>query len=302
MEQNHEIPNEAAYEKSTPADGEAVTEEVDNPEDSLYGDEDFHDTSTSPIVERHEDRPDAFDYEHFMLHSALGSYSGIGMRRSSTRRARASSLSSESSVETTKPRNSIGEKPGGPALGEDNMANGGHGRQNSIESVSTVNTYATAIEGKESEASEASDSVQEEPAPRQKVEFPRNRADRIRPEPRARNSFRNRKHITSAQKGWPNSPTPKTSPVEEPTSAQASDVLRYLSSLAPKEGRAHLEALTLGEKDKEMVERLVNSLSKLCSHMHTLGLEGSKYEARVFRRKLDAARRILDGEMNGEAF
>ena len=302
VEQNHEIPNEAAYEEPIPADGEAMTEEVDNPEDSLYGDEDFHDTSTSPIVERHEDRPDAFDYEHFMLHSALGSYSGIGMRRSSTRRARASSLSSESSVETTKPRNSIGEKPVEPALVVDNMANGGHGRQNSIESVSTVNTYATAIEGKESEASEASDSVQEEPAPRQKVEFPRNRADRIRPEPRARNSFRNRKHITSAQKGWPNSPTPKTSPVEEPTSAQAPDVLRYLSSLASKEGGAHLEALTLGEKDKEMVERLVNSLSKLCSHMHTLGPEGSKYEARVFRRKLDAARRILDGEMNGEAF
>ena len=302
VEQNNGIPNEAAYEEPTPADGEAVTAEIDNPEDSLYGDEDYHDTSTSPIVERHEDRPDAFDYEHFMLHSALGSYSGIGMRRSSTRKARASSLSSESSVETTKPRNSIGEKPLEPALGEDNMTNGGHGRQNSIESVSTVNTYATAVEGKESEASEASDSVQEEPAPRQKVEFPRNRADRIRPEPRARGSFRNRKHITSAQRGWPNSPTPKTSPVEEPTSVQAPDVLGYLASLAPKEERAHAEPLTLGEKDKEMVERVVKSLSKLCSHMHTLGPEGSKYEARVFRRKLDAARRILDGEMNGEAF
>lgn len=302
VEQNHEIPSEAAYEEPTQADEEAMTAEVDNPEDSLYGDEDYHDTSTSPIVERHEDRPDAFDYEHFMLHSALGSYSGIGMRRSSTRRDRASSLSSGSSVETTKPRNSTGENPVEPALVEDNMANGGHGRQNSIESVSTVNTFATAAEDKESEASEVSDTIQEEPAPRQKVEFPRNRADRIRPEPRARNSFRNRKHITSAQKGWPNGASPKTSPVEKPTSVQALDVLGYLSLLAPKEEGAQPEPLTLGEKDKEMVERVVQSLSKLCSHMHTLGPEGSKYEARVFRRKLDAARRILDGEMNGEAF
>ncbi len=302
VEQNHEIPSEAAYEEPTPADEKAMTAEVDNLEDSLYGDEDYHDTRTSPIVERHEDRPDAFDYEHFMLHSALGSYSGIGMRRSSTRKDRASSLSSGSSVETTKPRNSIGEKPMEPALVEDNMANGGHGRQNSIESVSTVNTFATAAEDKESEASQVSNAVQREPALRQKIEFPRNRADRIRPEPRARNSFRNRKHITSAQKGWPNGATPKTSPVEKPTSVQALDVLIYLSSLAPKEEGAQSEPLTLSEKDKEMVERLVKSLSKLCSHMHTLGPEGSKYEARVFRRKLDAARRILDGEMNGEAF
>ena len=302
VESKHEIPSEAAYEESTPADEEAMIAEVDNPEDSLYGDEDYHDTSTSPIVERHEDRPDAFDYEHFMLHSALGSYSGIGMRRSSTRRDRASSLSSESSVETTKPRNSTGETPVEPALVEDDMANGGHGRQNSVESVSTVNTFATAVEDKESEASEVSDTVQEEPAPRQKVEFPRNRTDRIRPEPRARNSFRNRKHITSAQKGWPNGASPKTSPVEKPTSVQTLDVLGYLSSLAPKKEGAQPELLTLGEKDKEMVERVVQSLSKLCSHMHTLGPEGSKYEARVFRRKLDAARRILDGEMNGEAF
>ena len=302
VEQDHDIPSEVTYEEPTPADEEAMTAEVDNPEDSLYGDEDYHDTSTSPIVERHEDRPDAFDYEHFMLHSALGSYSGIGIRRSSTRRDRNSSLSSGSSVETTKPRNSTGERPAESALVEDNMANGGHGRQNSIESVSTVNTFATAVEDKESEASEVSDAVQEEPAPRQKVEFPRNRADRIRPEPRARNSFRNRKHITSAQKGWPNGATPKTSPVEKPTSVQALDVLEYLSSLAPKEEGAQPEAPTLGEKDKEMVERVVQSLSKLCSHMHTLGPEGSKYEARVFRRKLDAARRILDGEMNGEAF
>ena len=275
--------------------------------DSLYGDDDYHETTTSSIVERHEDRPDAFDYEHFILHSAMGSYSGVGMRRSSSRRKRASSLSSESSVETTKPRNSIGERPGNLAVQGENTANGAngtngtHGRQNSVDSVSTVNTFATAIEGKDS-----SDDMPDEPAPRQKVEFPKNRTDRVRPEPRSRNSFRNRKHITSAQKGYPNGATvklpPMTPPVEKPAPVQPPELLSYLSSMAPKEGNAPMGPLELGDRDKELVERLVKSLSKLCGHMHTLGPEGSKYEARVFRRKLDAARRILDGEMNGEAF
>ena len=283
---------------------EPLLMDAEGQEDSLYGDDDYHETSTSPIVERHEDRPDAFDYEHFMLHSAMGSYSGVGIRRSSSRRKRSSSLSSESSVETTKPRNSIGERPADLSPQGENLANGTnatHGRQNSVDSISTVNTFATAIEGKES-----SDDVPNEPAPRQKVDFPKNRADRIRPEPRSRNSFRNRKHITSAQKGYPNgtitkSP-PASPPVEKPAPAQMPELLSYLSSMVPRDGDASTGPLELGDRDKELVERLVKSLSKLCGHMHTLGPEGSKYEARVFRRKLDAARRILDGEMNGEAF
>ena len=302
VKQHHDMPDRATVEEPAPADKEPKPAEDNDLEDSLYGDDDFHETRTSPIVERHEDRPDAFDYEHFMLHSALGSYSGIGMRRSSSRRDRANSLSSESSVETTKPRNSIGEKPAELGSINGHTATGGHGRQNSIESTTTDNTFTTAIEDKESDVSEASDTIQEEPAPRQKIGLPKNRADRIRPESRSRNSFRNRKHITSAQRGWPNGASPKTSPVEKPAPSQPPDVLTYLSSLAPRVEGAQPGTLALAEKDNEMVERVVRSLSKLCSHMHTLGPEGSKYEARVFRRKLDAARRILDGEMNGEAF
>ena len=292
-EHNRELVNEPL---TTEAEAEAV-------DDSLFGDDEYHEATTSPIIERHEDRPDAFDYEHFILSSALGSYSGVGLRRSSSMRKRASSLSSESSTETTKPRNSIGEKPETSAQNSEIVAHGAHGRQNSVESVSTVNTYATAIEGNGKEP----DEVQEEPEPtlRQKVEFPRNRADRIRPEPRSRNSFRNRKHITSAQKGFTNgaSPkSPKSPPVEKPAPLQPPDILTYLSFIALREEGTKLETLSLGDRDKELMERLVASLAKLCGHMHSLGPEGSKYEARVFRRKLDAARRILDGEMNGEAF
>lgn len=87
-----------------------------------------------PIAEtmRHEDRLDAFDYEHFILHSALGNYSNI--------RTRPQSYSSTESTETTRPPNDF-ETNGLPVNG------GHHGRKNSVDSISTSATFATATEG-----------------------------------------------------------------------------------------------------------------------------------------------------------
>ena len=69
----------------------------------------------------HEEREDAFDYEHFILHSALGNYS---------RQLRRASNSSRESTVTTRPARSMR-----------------HSRANSAMSVSTVATFATAMEG-----------------------------------------------------------------------------------------------------------------------------------------------------------
>lgn len=66
----------------------------------------------------HEEREDAFDYEHFILHSALGNYS------------RQIRPPSQASVETTRPPRSVR-----------------HSRNNSTMSNSTVATFATATEG-----------------------------------------------------------------------------------------------------------------------------------------------------------
>lgn len=65
----------------------------------------------------HEEREDAFDYEHFILHSALGNYS------QSIRRG------SNASVETTRP------------------VHARHSRANSAASLSSTATFATAAEG-----------------------------------------------------------------------------------------------------------------------------------------------------------
>lgn len=69
----------------------------------------------------HEEREDAFDYEHFILHSALGNY---------TRQMRRASNSSHESTATTRPTHTVQ-----------------HSRADSVMSDSTVATFATATEG-----------------------------------------------------------------------------------------------------------------------------------------------------------
>ena len=265
-------------------------------EDSLFGDQDYHETSTSLAVERHEDRPDAFDYEHFILNSALGTYSGIGVRRSSSKRERAYSQSSECSVETTKPRpTSLDDAPQADA-----PRNSFHARQNSVDSVSTTNTFATANEGTDSDEAD------------EDWTFGRTRAGARIKAPgigegerlpvNGIQKYGSKKHIATAQRGYVNGINRKSPPPEKGASSQPPDLLTVLSTTKPWEEGAPPTKMTLGDRDRELLERLVKSLAKVCSEVQALGPDGSVYEARVFRRKLDAARRVLDGEMNGEAF
>ncbi len=95
----------------------------------------YHDTVQHQIS--HEDREDAFDYEHFFLHSAMGTMS-------LTRRASTESFNSEASVETTR---------GPVANGTSSSAETFHSsqapflsRRNSSNSISTIDTFATAQE------------------------------------------------------------------------------------------------------------------------------------------------------------
>jgi hypothetical protein len=93
----------------------------------------YHDSVQEQIS--HEDREDAFDYEHFFLHSAMGTMS-------MARRASTGSLTSEDSVETTR----------GPVANETNSSEFNHvqptilARRNSSNSISTIDTFATAQE------------------------------------------------------------------------------------------------------------------------------------------------------------
>lgn len=143
LENNHEpeiqqVLQNGVYEK-TAADVEDVeaSDDVDEYYDGVSENVTYESDSSiyhDATSISHEDREDAFDYEHFFLHSAMGT---INQQRLERR----DSFSSEGSAETAR----------GPQA--DNKTRPlSYLRSQSAASISTMNTFATATEGLESEA------------------------------------------------------------------------------------------------------------------------------------------------------
>lgn len=130
-ESHYEDAEEGEYEYDEEGDidrerlNEILNEPYDDDDDDDQSDifEDFP-TGTAPEATPHEEREDAFDYENFYLHSALGTFSRNKMRRDS--------YGSTGSTETTRPVRD--QRPGT------------HNRNGSSDSVSTFATFATATE------------------------------------------------------------------------------------------------------------------------------------------------------------
>ncbi|KAI0485203.1 hypothetical protein GGR56DRAFT_64202 [Xylariaceae sp. FL0804] len=147
--------------KSTPRPDEAdvgdeddmKTEDGSDNEDAYFEDEfgsesgasSYHDSVQNQVS--HEDREDAFDYEHFFLHSAMGSMS----QRRMNKREEEDGYSSEDSVETTR----------GPATSTTTemtaTKNRSRSRRGSESSISTVDSFATATEDGNTQGDESSD-------------------------------------------------------------------------------------------------------------------------------------------------
>ncbi|KAF2842330.1 hypothetical protein M501DRAFT_407433 [Patellaria atrata CBS 101060] len=150
--------------------GEEETDETKTTDVSVVNYDDIYDTDSSAAsvyedaedehfietaAERHEDRPDAFDYQNFFLHSAMGTYSRQGRR---------SSLESSSSVETARVLSPV-RPPSSDSVrtayyepptemikpGKSSRPTNGHSRNGSALSVSTMATFETAMEGSDSE-------------------------------------------------------------------------------------------------------------------------------------------------------
>lgn len=112
-------------------DGDSVENVDDAVSDS--GDSVYHESVQHVLS--HEDREDAFDYEHFFLHSAMGTISQRLARRGSD-----ASFTSDDSVETT--RGPIVESEDTDQEKPPSMT-----RRGSETSISTMDTFATAEEG-----------------------------------------------------------------------------------------------------------------------------------------------------------
>ncbi|KAK4507191.1 hypothetical protein PRZ48_000926 [Zasmidium cellare] len=122
-------------------------------EGSVYEDAQYDQNDQNPVV-AHEDREDAFDYEHFFLHSAMGTYSN-------GRRGSQSSVGTASSASTARGPALVGDEdedafrqeselfpPPTPETPERlrEIERNLHKRSMSDESISTLDTYATADE------------------------------------------------------------------------------------------------------------------------------------------------------------
>ncbi|KAJ2906080.1 hypothetical protein MKZ38_003117 [Zalerion maritima] len=303
--------------------------------ESESGESVYHDSV--PQQMSHEDREDAFDYEHFFLHSAMGSMSQARLRRT----GRTNSFSSEDSVETTKGPTASSTKPPRPSV--DPMQ--AHTRSDSVVSTSTIESFATAAESRHStifedaienypeqvvSAPAKTRTSQATPATAKRTSFSlpvssgasvvtaagRSSLDEQRSHHERQNSvirrpntsqatYMHRKSISSFEstgttRSFPlvNKPkanangmlTPQGSPDSELRTIRDS-LMSDTVSVCDAKGPAPID--TLGKEDQILVQRLVESLGKCVLGLTDHGRASP--EARMCRRRIDAARKILDG-------
>jgi hypothetical protein len=250
-------------------------------------------------AERHEDRADAFDYENFFLHSAMGTYS---------RDQRRESFSSESSIETTRP---VSPARKTPAMGNDSEAgvtvatdfsgiqdsplSAVHERNMSTDSISTAASFETATEGSvvvhDVEHEEHYDEL--DAATQQAL------ASTSRPQS---TSWSHDRHSLSPRKHPGPSPLlPLPSPPPSMLASPPPD-----KEIKPSRPSSTLLGSFIGldsmdsapevvRRDRALVENVVTALQKCC-----LELQRSRNEKREdWRERLAEAQRILEG-LEGE--
>jgi hypothetical protein len=231
-----------------------------------------------PVAERHEDRVDAFDYEHFFLHSAMGTYS-------QARRASTSSADSADSVATTRPVTAVQHQEDGTAAKRVSY----HQRSDSTDSVSTVASFATAAEEQwdDDEENEQMDQFSQQILPMQPM-APRARQD----------SYRSDSAINMRNaNGSPAQTSRGSSPAGDLANGlQTSKIFSVMLETPRDEPR-----LALSEEEKQLIYGLSASFHQVCANLQSTS--GDQYERKQWRRRLDLARRILNGEdFEGEPF
>jgi hypothetical protein len=296
---------------------------------SESGESFYHDTVQNQMS--HEDREDAFDYEHFFLHSAMGSMS----RRHVRRRDSQGSFGSEDSVETTR-------GPVAPIKTPPNASRIEHrSRRGSATSTSTTDSFLTATEGQSSrtatttEGNEAAVATMPQrtrtqtPETAKRSTFGPGLSDspffssptKGPAVPRSQSSAEtlgsNRPSVASFEsfgtnRSFPLVNRPKTSMnhgVLTPRDSPDRDELKKLSETLMGETNSIYEKVhennhggiqdrtapieALPKEDQLLVERLVASLGKC-----VLGLTESgrvSPESTVFRKRIERARRLLEG-------
>ena len=289
--------------------------------------------------ERHEDRLDAFDYENMFLHSALGNYGG-GIRSrsnsdSSVETRRAANMTPpaerdedsdgsaaldnehEDEYETSASQGSETKRAVSAIAEEDEPPTprallppqppwvAKSGRSNSLDSVSTTATFATATEGHGSGSDDGPEEIMNWGSNQQR--------------PSNVNYTSTSPALTSnppTATGLGNLPTP---PGHSPKGSQQAQSQPLPRQHQPANTEILMTSLiTLADPtfrmppplphgtsafshiDKELVIALLRAVGATCAGILTNERSGEHYEAKLARRRLDAARSVLEGELGFE--
>ncbi|KAJ5047523.1 uncharacterized protein L3040_003346 [Drepanopeziza brunnea f. sp. 'multigermtubi'] len=295
----------------------------------------YQDSQSTPLS--HEDREDAFDYEHFFLHSALGTISQQRMERRG-------SFNSEDSVETVQAV-PISASPARKTLGT-------HFRTESSDSVSTSASFITATEGNKSENGDyyedqeekvepnrfavqrvtalpahsitstslaterltyGSDTMTRSDDPNSFIIDPTTRSSSAGHDRSQRNASKPHHPSAGSFESFVSNGTSRSFPLVNKSKSQQISVssaptLGSLMQASPSilsdsmtsadttngERRQPSPVHMLAREDQALVERLVASLGRCVLELHEAGR--ASYEGRVWRRRLDAAIRVLEGD------
>ncbi|KAL6708439.1 hypothetical protein ACN47E_002702 [Coniothyrium glycines] len=286
--EQYQFPQTEPVEETETFEDEEETDEgefvsVNGDGNELAGDSVYEDAVYEmSVTERHEDRVDAFDYEHFFLHSAMGTYSTESRR---------SSISSDSSTETTRPVTAMQTSE---ELSSTERRISIHQRNPSVDSVSTIASFATAAEEQydEDEENEEMDQFSQQILSSQPPVMSRSAT-------RSSAGFGGGSLRTDSainmRRGNGSSPTQaslsrgSSSPAELASGLQTSKIFSILTEGSRAEAR-----LALSEEETELIYGLAASMQQVCSNLQST--YGEAYERKAWRRRLDEARRILNGE------
>ncbi|KAI0489650.1 hypothetical protein F4859DRAFT_160608 [Xylaria cf. heliscus] len=289
----------------------------------------YHDTVQAQVS--HEDREDAFDYEHFFLHSAMGSMSRKRMRRQGSN----DSFSSDDSVETT--RGPTASQPTGATA----IKTGHRSRRGSAGSTSTMDSFATATEGRhtrvgiitpaeynDDEYDEYNDVYREQlvalpararthtpdtakrifsPEASDSNSDPRQSQPSLRRRPQSSAAaFQHRPSLSTGtnrsfplihkSKGDRGVLTPDGSPdpgLEQISEALMNETASICEKENPHDGEKVAPMQMLPRDDQILVERLVASLGRCVLGLTEAGRASA--EGRAYRRKIETAYRVLEG-------
>lgn len=259
-------------------------EDYETGPDSVYEDA----VNELPTTERHEDRVDAFDYEHFFLHSAMGTYSREGRR--------SSSVGSDSSTETTRPVTALQSHDTEKRISF-------HQRNSSDASVSTIASFATAAEIQEEEENEQMDQFSEQILAQQQQQQQQQSAPS---RPLTSNSYTSIRSDSAInmRRGTGSSPTllsPTLTSISRASSSadlasglQVSKIYSILTESTSSSTPTREEPrLALSEEEKQLIYSVAAGLQQVCSRLRDK--TSAQDERREYRRRLDEAQKILLG-------